>query len=439
MCDQKNSLTNTQIASSKAIVFSLLLICWLSLLTLGTPATIDDPKSVSTATREGRLAVFDDVWETIEERYYDPGFRGIDWQAKRLTYRPLAADAANTYEFYEVLRQMLASLMDPHTRVYSPEDKFDWWNPRFVTVGISVREIEGSPVVVHVAENSAAVKSHIRPGDVITAVDGMTGDQAINQRLQSLGLPRDGRNRSRAISTLLEGPAGTSVMLTWQAKDGKTKTANLLRSRTEKRLGFQISRRGKLAVIKIDVFTPTISRDLVRALPAALQDVRGIVLDLRANGGGDAQAMADVASAFVTQGINLGRFTDRSGVSFGLQTNLRMISALPSARQSKLPMVVLTSDGTSSAAEILAAVFQKLERARVIGSQTCGCVLAIRNRHELPDGGVLDVSELDYRTAEGLRLEGNGVTPDEVMTVTRRDIYKGRDAVLEYAAAYLNR
>ena len=67
----------------------------------------DGSSLVSTATVEGRLAVFDDAWETIQERYYDPAFHGIDWQAKRTAFRPAAAKAANTQEFYEVLRLSL--------------------------------------------------------------------------------------------------------------------------------------------------------------------------------------------------------------------------------------------------------------------------------------------------------------------------------------------
>src|SRR5512145_2305475 len=69
-------------------------------------AARDDSSLVSTTTLEGRLAVFDDVWETIQERYYDPKFRGIDWQAKRTAFRPAAARAASAHEFYDVLRQM---------------------------------------------------------------------------------------------------------------------------------------------------------------------------------------------------------------------------------------------------------------------------------------------------------------------------------------------
>src|SRR5215208_5821872 len=130
-------------------------------------AVRDDSSLVSTATPEGRLIVFDDVWETIQERYYDPSLNGINWQAKRATFRPVAEKANSTHEFYGVLRQMIASLKDAHTRVYSPDEKFDWWSPRFVTVGLGIREVEGAPTVIQVEPGSAAAQIDIRRGDVI--------------------------------------------------------------------------------------------------------------------------------------------------------------------------------------------------------------------------------------------------------------------------------
>jgi len=75
----------------------------------------------------------------------------------------------------------------------------------------------------------------------------------------------------------------------------------------------------------------------------------------------------------------------------------------------------------------------------VIGSGTCGCVLAIRNRHALPDGGVLDVSEFDYRTANGVRLEGAGIKPDQSIVLTRSDIYSRYDRALERAKDVLEK
>jgi C-terminal processing protease CtpA/Prc len=57
----------------------------------------------------------------------------------------------------------------------------------------------------------------------------------------------------------------------------------------------------------------------------------------------------------------------------------------------------------------------------------------------LPDGGVLDISELDYETAAGARLEGHGVKPDETVVVDRNDLYAGRDRAMDLAVSKLTR
>lgn len=393
----------------------------------------DDSSLVSTATLEGRLAVFDDVWETIRERYYDRTHNGIDWQAKRDAFRPAAAKAASAHELYDLLRQMIASLKDAHTRVYSPDEKFDWWNPRYVTVGLTVREIEGVPLVVQVDPNSAAVPTGVRPGDAIVSIDGVPVKQFISNRLENPGSRLNSSARYRTVATLFDGQAGTSVTVAWTTREGKSKSAVLPRYWTQRQLGFNNQRKGKVAILRLDAFTQSVAVEFTKALPNMVEDAEAIVLDLRSNGGGDAEAMADVASLFLDDGINLGKFADRSGASFELQTYSKRLWRVPQLGRIKLPLVVLTSESTSSAAEIMVAVLQTKGRARVIGTVTCGCVLAIRNRHPLPDGGLLDVSEFDYHTANGVRLEGAGIKPDKTITLTRNDIYSRRDAALEYA------
>ena len=400
-------------------------------------AVRDDSSLVSTTTLEGRLAVFDDAWETIQERYYDPKFHGIDWQAQRVTFRPAAARAAKPHEFYDVLRQMIASLKDAHTRVYSPDEKFDWWNPRFVTVGITVREVEGVPTVIQIDPGSAAARTDIKPGDVIVSINDQPVAEALKQRLRYSSLADETNARYRAVSGLFEGPAETSVKVTWANRKGKQKSAVLQRYWDQRELGFSNQRKGKIAILRIDAFTQSVAVDFTKMLPTALAGAEGIVLDLRANGGGDAEAMADVASLFLEEGTNLGRFADRSGAAFELETFSKRLWRATAPSQIKLPLVVLTSENTSSAAEIMVAAMQAKRRAQVIGTGTCGCVLAIRSRHALPDGGVLDVSEFDYRTAAGLRLEGAGIKPDQLVLTTRADIYSRRDRALELALASL--
>ena len=422
---------------------TLYLIALLS-IAIGLPSAVrpshaesDKTLFVSTATRAGRLAVFDDVWETIQERYYDPTFRGLDWEATRAAFRPVAAEAKSTQDFYELLRRMIAPLKDPHTRVFSPEEKFDWWNPKFITIGVTVREVEGSPIIVHVEPKSAANAAGVHVGDVVVAVDNVNAAEIIERRTQHADISAGAR--LRLVRGLFDGNAGTHLTLTWKRKDGRIKSATLERYWSQRALGFRSFRQDGLVVITLDAFTQTIASDFLKQLPEMTGGARGIILDLRGNGGGDAEAMANVASAFLDTGINLGKFADRSGSGFELVTTPRLLPLSVPTPSRKLPMVVLTSENTSSAAEILASTLQQQRRARVIGNMTCGCVLAIRNRHTLPDGGVLDVSEFDYKTAEGIRLEGVGITPNETTALTRADLYAKRDGTLERAKTYFTR
>ena len=294
------------------------------------------------------------------------------------------------------------------------------------------------PTVIQVDPDSAAARTDIKPGDVIVSIDDQPVAEVIKQRLRYSGLSDETNARYRAVGALFEGPAQTNVKVTWSSRKGKQKSAVLQRYWSQRELGFSNQRKGNLAILRIDAFTQSVAVEFTKMLPTALEGAEGIILDLRSNGGGDAEAMADVASLFLDEGTNLGRFADRSGAAFELETFSKRLWRSPTPSQIKLPLVVLTSENTSSAAEIMVAALQSKHRAQVIGTGTCGCVLAIRSRHALPDGGVLDVSEFDYRTADGLRLEGKGVKPDQLVLIKRADIYSRNDRAFELARKILD-
>jgi carboxyl-terminal processing protease len=400
----------------------------------GARAAGNEAALISTTTPEGRLAVFDDAWARINERYYDQTFHGLDWDAQRTTFRALAAKAGSSQELYTVLRSMIASLNDPHTRVFAPEEKSDWWRPRFVSVGLALAEIAGVPTVIKVDNNSAAQRAGVRAGDVIESINGEAALALVKNRLTQLSEPANASARFRVFAKLLDGPSGTSVDLTWKRKDGRQKSARFERYWQQRELGVRMRReRGEYAVIEIDAFTKPIAVAFARTLKQKLPGARGLILDLRSNGGGDAEAMSDIASTFLGIGSNLGQFTDRAGTSFTILTHLRSALTPDPLEQTKLPLIVLTSERTASAAEIFVEALRISNRATIIGTETCGCVLAVRTRHLLPDGGLLDVSELDYETALGQRLEGHGLKPDEIVNTERSDLYSGRDRTLELA------
>jgi carboxyl-terminal processing protease len=397
---------------------------------------------VTTATREGRLIVFDEAWQTIRERYYDPELHGVDWEGLRTRLRPLAAEAASETEFYSVLRRLTSRLRDAHTRVFSPEERFDWQRPTYISVGVTLREIGGEIIVAGVERGGEAERAGVRAGDALLSIEGEPVATAFARRLtEEVGASTDLAARQQAAARLFKGARDTFVTAVFSRGDTRagTRSVRLRRVLQSRPPTFSVQKSEGFAVVNFNMFVPEIASELMRALrKGELRGARGLVMDLRDNGGGHAETMTDIASAFLPQGTNLGEFTDREGrVSSAPQTRAAMLFAADTVAEFRGAVVVLTSTRTASAAEILAAALQETHRAQVIGEHTCGCVLAIRRRHTLPDGGLLDISEMDFRTALRTRLEGAGVTPDELVQPTRRDISDGRDPALERAIRIL--
>ncbi len=431
--------------------FALTLSAYLLLLpaeafSIQDAATVRPSSPAATQQRQtgkqSRLAVFDEVWETIDARYYDASLRGVDWPSLRAKFRPLAAEARTQEEFYAVLRHMIAALRDPHTRVFAPGESADWRTPRFIAVGLSVRELAGELVVVRVERGSEGARAGVRAGDTVTSVGGEAVSQILARRLgeQTIGVEKTTETaRLVAVSKLFEGPGDTSVPVVFRSHDGRERSV-LLKRQIRTRPPELHTRRidGHFHLIQFNIFTPEIAAQLARALNNELRDARGIILDLRENGGGEAEAMTDIASIFLGAGESLGQFTNRAGrVEFEPHTRSAMLSSADALPRARAPLVVLTSGRTASASEVFVAALRDGGRAALLGETTCGCVLGIRRRHTLTDGGTLDISEMDFHTARGLRLEGAGISPDERITPTRQDILAGRDRAIERAIEIL--
>lgn len=395
--------------------------------------------AVSTDTSAGRLAVFDDVWTTVQERYYDPELHGVDWVAHGASLRARAAVAQTRDEFYAILRTLVAPLRDAHTRVYAPGEYADWQHQRYLTTGVSLRELDGALVVVRVERDTAAASAGVRTGDLLLTVDGEPAAKRLARREAELtGSSTTRAAHLEALAHLFDAPRDQTSTAVFADARGRTRTVQLPRVWQERAPAFVVRRTGSFAVINFNTFTPQIALELARALNTKLKHARGLVLDLRDNNGGDAEAMTDIASAFLPTGTLLGRFNDRTGqLTSAPQTRAAMLFAPDEMAHFAGPLVLLTSARTASAAEIFVAALTQHRRAEVVGEATCGCVLGVRQRHLLPDGGALDLSELDFHTASGQRLEGAGLIPDELIAPTRTDLIDERDTALTRALAIL--
>jgi carboxyl-terminal processing protease len=392
------------------------------------------------STPEGRLRIFDDVWEQVSERYFDPSFHGVDWGGLRAELRPRAAEARGEAELYALLRRMLGSLRDPHTRVYAPGESTDWRVHRYVSVGVGVRELSGQIVVTDVERNSQARRAGVRAGDAVVALDGEPVMSLVTRRLSEQNAPASASARLVAVTHLFDGAPDSYVLVTFARPGEKRERETSLRREPRLRLpSFDVDEEEHgVRLVRFNIFTPEVAAQFARALKGELRGARALVIDLRDNGGGETQSMADLASTLLPAGLSLGRFTDRTGsVWLEPYTRAALVSTPDAFERFGRPVVLLTGARTASAAEVFAASLRETNRASVIGEATCGCVLGIRRRHRLPDGGVLDVSEMDYHTAAGTRLEGAGLRPDVTVEPTREDLRHGRDRALERALEIL--
>lgn len=396
------------------------------------------PSSTATSSampREERIKLFDQVWRLIYDNYYDRNFRGIDWREQRNAFRPVAESAANNAEFYRTLRQMIGKLGDAHTRIYSPEDGFDRYRPSGLSVGLIVRQIEGKPVVTWVEPSSEAARQGIRQGFVVTDVNGEPV-RTVLQRLReefgdsSTSIASDLQSYDR----LFYGPRDTTLKATFVDGEGRRKSVELIRRHTE----FQrrvVTRQlpYKVGYIELTGFGPEIERDFDQAMQQ-MQGTQGLILDLRNNGGGFVTTVTQLASYFFADETDLGEFITR----FGRSTRRRTVKLRNVYRE---PLIVLVSSRSASGAEIFAAAMQERKRALVIGSNpaTCGCLLGVSRTIKLLDGGKLNISDTDYRTALGRRIEGIGVKPDQQFETRISDLIASRDRILEEAVESLGR
>src|SRR3984957_20559865 len=86
------------------------------------PASAETASQPDEAPAASYQADFDQVWELVRDRFYDPRLNGLDWQEQRVRFRPDAASARSREETAEVINAMLAKLGASHTHYYTPED-----------------------------------------------------------------------------------------------------------------------------------------------------------------------------------------------------------------------------------------------------------------------------------------------------------------------------
>jgi carboxyl-terminal processing protease len=299
---------------------------------------------------------------------------------------------------------MLTSL-DPHSSYLSPDDAAQMrlqTRGEFGGLGIEVTQEEGFVKVVSPIDGTPASEAGIEAGDFITHVDGES----------VLGLTLD-----EAVD-MMRGPVGSEIIITI-AREGETEPFDVSIIRDTIKLTAVRSRtEGDSIVLRVTTFndqtTPNLEEGIAEQIDAAggIDNINGLVLDLRNNPGGLLTQAIRVSDAFLEKGeivSTRGRFVE-DGERF---------NATPGDLMQGKPIVVLINGGSASASEIVAGALKDHRRAIVVGTKSFGKG-SVQTVMPLRGEGAMRLTTARYYTPSGRSIQALGVSPDIIVEQPRR-------------------
>jgi carboxyl-terminal processing protease len=433
---------------SSVIALALLSLTLVTSQTLTKAQSPDTRQLESTKTRslsaKERVEVFEEVWKTVNEKYYNPTFNGVDWNAVRERYRPRLDAVSSDVEFYALLNQMTGELRDAHTRVRSPRQSRERQKQQATSAGVLIYEVEGTPVIFDVIPDSDAARAGVLPGMIVRTVDNQPIAEAIMEARREVGISSTERaTRILSYSRLIAGEPDTSLKLGLTRADGTSLEVTLMRRTISVAPHFaaRLLPSG-YAYIRFNRFRSPVAKQVKEAL-GKFKDAPGLILDLRSNPGGDGREGMRIAGYFFDEKVPIARIVTRTGkppsALFGLVSLPKVFEAGEKGGSIySNPVVILVNEGTASTSELIISGMRERSRAQIVGAQSCGCVLGVLNHRALKGGGELAISEVGFVTPKGRTLEGNGVIPDRTIALTLTDLRGQRDTALEEAEKYLN-
>jgi len=321
------------------------------------------------------LKIFTDVLEQIEKQY---------------------VDEVDTSELIQKAIQGMLSSLDPHSALLPPEDFEDLQidtKGKFSGIGIHITMRDNMVTVIAPIEGTPAHKAGIKARDIIIKVDG--------KPVKDL----------REAVNMMRGPKGTSLVVT------------IFRKGVKKPIDFKLVRdvipirsvkseliKPGYGYVRISNFTNKTTEDLAKALEL-FEDgevpLKGLIMDLRDNGGGLLDQSLTVSDLFLNKGIILS-ITGRD------KNNSKVFKAHPTEKKRAYPIVILINGGTASASEIVAGALQDHKRAVILGTTSFGKG-SVQTVETLRDGSGLKLTIARYYTPSGRSIQAKGIEPDIVL------------------------
>ncbi len=294
------------------------------------------------------------------------------------------------------MRGIMNSVADPYTVYLSPREiqglNESLSGGNFGGIGVYIYQLKDGRIIVQPIEQLPAARAGMKPGEIVDSVDGKPVH----------GLPLD------RVEQLIRGDAGTTVHLrthgynTPSHEHGYAIVREIIhvptvRAKIEDRIDY----------IRLSDFGTTSGDEVRRALlDGEGKGARGIILDLRDNGGGLLDAAVAISSLFVPQGTIVSTIR-RDGTRTSDE-------ALGDAIGGLGPLVILVNKYTASASEITAGALQDYHLATLMGTRTFGKGV-VQSIYPLPDAGALKITTARYITPSGRDIQHHGIEPDVVI------------------------
>jgi carboxyl-terminal processing protease len=316
------------------------------------------------------LKSFTDVYSIVEQNYAEP----------------IQGDKADTAIYDGAIPGMLR-VLDPHSNFYDPKSYARMREDQrghYYGVGMVIQQQNSKVYVITPYEGTPSFRAGLRPGDIISAIDGKSTD----------GMTSD------VVAKNLKGPKGTHVQVS-VIREGQSKplTFDLIRDEIpHPSVDLKYEIRPGIGYIHLTQFQETTAQEVDDAIDS-FPNLKGLVFDLRGNPGGLLSQAVEVCDHLLAKGQNI---VSQRGRAYPDQN----YTATHGNDGKTFPIVVLVNRSTASAAEIVSGALQDHDRALIVGETTFGKGL-VQTVYNLSENTGLALTTYHYYTPSGRHIQRN--------------------------------
>ena len=404
-------------------------------------------------SEDEKLAGLSKFWSEVKYNFvYVDKLREIDWDRLYLETIPKVRATTSTAEYYRVLMALCAKLQDGHTNVYPGQELRN----TAMTVPLLVTHLVEGRVLVREVHDPALAAQGVVAGAEIVAVDGEAVTAYAQREVApyvSASTPQDLEGRVYGFF-LLMGPIDKAPRVRFRLASGKTIDTEVRRADWHA-LGkamtppppFELRRLpGNVAYVALNSFGDSRAADAYLAAFDQIAASRGLIIDLRNNGGGNSTEGYRVLATLTDKPFATSKWATRQYLPAYRAWKRPMPdfegkpdSAQPDGKRHFAgPVAVLTSGATYSAAEDFMVAYESMRRGPIVGQATGGSTgqpLYV----QLPGGGVARICTKADTYPDGRAWVGHGIQPTVKAAPTVADVRAGRDTVLEAALKTLGK